>query len=559
VIGLILDGRYQLTEFIGHGGMALVYKALDQRTHHDVAIKILKPEYINDQEFLRRFEREAQAASKVSHHNIVNLLDVGTQDNYRYLVLEYVQGRTLKDIIDEKGALPAVTAVQIAIRILSALQHMHKNGIIHRDIKPQNILIHAEGHVKVSDFGIARLAGSGTISKTDMVMGSVHYFSPEQAQGQEVTEASDIYSVGVVLYEMLTGSVPFDGETPVAIAMQHIKIPPRNVNIVNPSVPPALDAVVQKAMAKDPSERYQQAEDMARDLQRALSEPVRRQEEPIPLDTKQQDQKRSSRKSRQERHFHISLNTVLGAGTALLLTGLIALFAVQIYHSISNSATVPYVIGEKEQNALRLITHEGLVAEISRASDATQPAGVVIQQTPDFDSAMKRGDKVLITVSTGPAEQEVPNLYGMNVTKARDELVLHGFSLMVLSTRAVSEKPWDTVLVQTPEAGTMLSAGGIVQVTVSGGSVVVPKLVGMDRQQALKLASDKNLRITQVTEIPVEDQSSDQLVATQLFLNDREEPVQPGGTVIEGSEGKIAVYIYTPQAEQSLPPEGQGG
>ena len=205
MIGRVFAQRYRLEEFIGKGGMALVFRATDLRTGHDVAVKILRPEFNNDKEFLERFEREALAASKMSHHNIVNLLDVGQEEGYRYLVMEYMRGRTLKEVIAEKGRLPERVAAQITIRILSALQHAHNNGIIHRDIKPQNILVNSEGLIKVADFGIARVAGSSTLSKGDNVMGSVHYFSPEQARGEDVTFASDIYSVGVVLYEMLTG------------------------------------------------------------------------------------------------------------------------------------------------------------------------------------------------------------------------------------------------------------------------------------------------------------------------------------------------------------------
>ena len=222
MIGKMLDNRYELVEFIGNGGMALVYRAIDHRTGHSVAVKILRPEFNQDAEFLGRFEREATTASRMSHHNIVNLLDVGQDGEYRYLVMEFVRGKTLKDVIQDRGALTPEVAGQIAIRILSALQHAHKNGIIHRDIKPQNILVHSDGHIKVADFGIARVAGSSTISRSDSVMGSVHYFSPEQARGEEVTFASDLYSVGVVLYEMLTGQPPFDGDTPVAIALQHL-------------------------------------------------------------------------------------------------------------------------------------------------------------------------------------------------------------------------------------------------------------------------------------------------------------------------------------------------
>ncbi len=547
--GLVLDNRYKLTDFIGQGGMALVYKALDLRTHHAVAIKILKPEYKNDEEFLRRFEREAQAASKVSHHNIVNLLDVGAQDNYRYLVLEYVEGRTLKDIIDEKGALPPVTSVQIAIRLLSALQHMHKNGIIHRDIKPQNILIHADGHVKVSDFGIARLAGSGTISKTDMVMGSVHYFSPEQAQGQEVTEASDIYSAGVVLYEMLTGTVPFDGDTPVAIAMQHIKIPPRPVNIVNPAVSPAINAVVLKAMAKDPRSRYQQAEDMARDLQKALAEPNREKPEveidPVPEEPNPGNRRRRGTESPEPFDWHKFIKPALTVAAALVLTAVLALLAVRMYRNIVNSTTAPYVIDETENNALRLIARAGLIADISRVSDAERPAGTVIQQAPEYGTTMRQGSKLLITVSTGPQQQEVPRLYGMSVTKASEELEKCGFTLLALPRREVSEKPWDTILTQSPEAGALMNAGGIIQVTLSGGSVTIPYLVGMNRAEALQLAESLGLRITEIVEEPVEEAAKDQLVAAQFFADADNLPVDPGGTVISGTMGRIAVYVFT--------------
>ena len=219
----ILADRYRLVEQIGVGGMAIVYRAIDRNTGHSVAVKVLKPEFNRDAEFVGRFQREAEAASKMTHHNIVNLLDVGVEGEFRYLVLEYVSGNTLKDIIRQRGRLNADTAIQITVRILSALQHAHDNGIIHRDIKSQNILVNTDGHIKVSDFGIARVAGSNTISKTDNVMGSVHYFSPEQAKGDFTDAKADIYSVGVVMYEMLTGRVPFDADTPVAVAMMQIK------------------------------------------------------------------------------------------------------------------------------------------------------------------------------------------------------------------------------------------------------------------------------------------------------------------------------------------------
>ena len=238
--GMIFAERYQLEDFIGQGGMSLVYRAVDIRTGHSVAVKILKSEYNSDKEFLERFQREAQAASLMSHHNIVNLLDVGVEGEYRYLVLEYVSGSTLKDVIRQKGRLNTTTAIQITVRILSALQHAHDNGIIHRDIKPQNVLIHSDGHVKVADFGIARMTNAFTISKGDTVVGSVHYSSPEQAMGGVVEATSDIYSTGVVMYEMLTGRVPFVGDTPVSVAMQHINDAPPPITDYAPETPPAV-------------------------------------------------------------------------------------------------------------------------------------------------------------------------------------------------------------------------------------------------------------------------------------------------------------------------------
>jgi serine/threonine-protein kinase len=267
--GMVFAERYRLIDFIGQGGMSLVYRAVDVRTGHSVAIKILKSEYNGDKEFLERFQREAQAASLMSHHNIVNLLDVGVEGDYRYLVAEYVSGSTLKEIIQQKGHINTTTAIQITVRILSALQHAHDNGIIHRDIKPQNVLVNADGHVKVADFGIARMTNAFTISKGDTVVGSVHYSSPEQASGSVVEASSDIYSTGVVLYEMLTGRVPFVGDTPVSVAMQHINSQPPPIAELNPEVPPAGIAVVMKALEKSPKKRYQSAREMADALLKA--------------------------------------------------------------------------------------------------------------------------------------------------------------------------------------------------------------------------------------------------------------------------------------------------
>ena len=377
MIGRVFAQRYRLEEFIGKGGMALVFRATDLRTGHDVAVKILRPEFNNDKEFLERFEREALAASKMSHHNIVNLLDVGQEEGYRYLVMEYMRGRTLKEVIAEKGRLPERVAAQITIRILSALQHAHNNGIIHRDIKPQNILVNSEGLIKVADFGIARVAGSSTLSKGDNVMGSVHYFSPEQARGEDVTFASDIYSVGVVLYEMLTGQVPFDGDTPVSVAMQHISAQPKPPSLLADGISPAMEQVVLTAMSKEPRNRYRDAADMARAVRAALDHPdvaagTVSQNTPSQR-TRSVDTGRNAVAARQRKRQRMR-ETLLILGLTLAALAVLSIGTVEIVRNIVNTVEAPYLIGETEENARRMGEDRGLRVEVTRQSDNKTPA-----------------------------------------------------------------------------------------------------------------------------------------------------------------------------------------
>ena len=275
-IGTVLSGRYVVEEVVGTGGMAVVYRAWDRKKRRIVAVKVLRPEFQQDAEFLRRFNREAEAASKVSHENIVNMYDVGADGDTRYIVMEYVDGTTLKEMIRQMGHLSPDAVVRMGIRILAAVDHAHVNGIVHRDIKPQNILVDSQGNVKVADFGIARLKAQQTTRVADVnssALGSVHYISPEQASGEVADEKSDLYSVGVVLYEMLTGKVPFDGDTAVSVALKHVSEEPRSMREIDPSISKALDEVVLRALRKDPAQRYQTAADMALDLRKALGKP----------------------------------------------------------------------------------------------------------------------------------------------------------------------------------------------------------------------------------------------------------------------------------------------
>ncbi|MDD3214315.1 MAG: protein kinase, partial [Eubacteriales bacterium] len=367
--GLVFGERYKLIDFIGQGGMSQVYRAVDIRTGHSVAVKILKSEYNSDKEFLERFQREAQAASLMSHHNIVNLLDVGVEGEYRYLVLEYVSGSTLKEIIQKKGHLNTNTAIQITVRILSALQHAHDNGIIHRDIKPQNVLVNADGHIKVADFGIARMTNAFTISKGDTVVGSVHYSSPEQAGGSVVEATSDLYSTGVVLYEMLTGHVPFVGDTPVSVAMQHINGTPPPITNFNPDVPPAVVGVVMKALEKSPKKRYQSAREMADALLRARdgffdpgssTGPERPVPPPQPPQYATSPQRKAPPRHNAAHRRRRRITTVFTVLTGfLVVVGLIA-GSITIYHSVTDSAVAPDLVGLTVEEAQTLVKREGL-------------------------------------------------------------------------------------------------------------------------------------------------------------------------------------------------------
>ena len=543
MIGRVFAQRYRLEEFVGKGGMALVFRANDLRTGHDVAVKVLRPEFNSDAEFLERFQREALAASKMSHHNIVNLLDVGEEDGYRYLVMEYMRGRTLKDIITEKGSLPEPVAGQIAIRILSALQHAHDNGIIHRDIKPQNILINAEGMVKVADFGIARVAGSNTLTKGDSVMGSVHYFSPEQARGEDVTAASDIYSVGVVMYEMLTGRVPFDGDTPVSIALQHISAPPKAPSLLVDTISPAMEQVVLTAMSKEMRNRYRDAADMARAIRGALQNPqatdtsttapVTALQEPVrPVgDSTERIQRQRRKKRRQETLLVILLTLVVLAG--------LTIGGITIANNIMSRTEAPFLVGETEENALRIGKEKGLKVEIVRQSDSNTPAGVVMLQSREYQYPMKRGDVLVITVSTGPEQQGVPKVTGMSLTAAQAEAEKYGFRILAYQ-KEESDQPYGTVLAQQPSEGNMLAYGNIIQVTTSG-SLTVPRFIDLTRSQAMILAQETgfytdsdHLKIVEHTTL---DESKFDRVADQV--------PKEGERVLDSTVITLAVYVQS--------------
>lgn len=503
--GMVFADRYKLVDFIGQGGMSLVYRAVDIRTGHSVAIKILKLEYNSDKEFLERFQREAQAASLMSHHNIVNLLDVGVEGEYRYLVLEYVSGSTLKEIIQKRKQLSTQTAIPIAVRILSALQHAHDNGIIHRDIKPQNVLVNADGHIKVADFGIARMTNTLTISKGDTVVGSVHYSSPEQATGSVVEATSDIYSTGIVLYEMLTGRVPFIGDTPVAVAMQQINAAPPPITDFNPSVPPAVVAVVMKALEKNPKKRYQSAREMADALLRAKDgkdEPASAQDRAPVAEFQQSGKTRTSAQPRkgftsqtarmkalQKRRKKVS--TLLTVVTGFMVFLALAIGVVSIVQNVTDSAVAPDLVGLTVSEAQALVKRVGLNWQQNEVYHDQASAGTVIAQTPEADAEMRKGDSVVVTISLGPTQLTTPDLTALTRTDASTRLKELGLGMVVF--KSPSTEPIDTVIAQNPAPNEPCVLGQEIEVTVSGGSTLVPDLSGKRYNEAIQALKDNSL------------------------------------------------------------------
>ena len=547
----VFADRYRLVEQIGMGGMAIVYRAIDQRTGHSVAIKVLKPEFNKDVEFVSRFQREAEAASKMTHHNIVNLLDVGMDGENRYLVMEYVQGKTLKEVIREKGRLSPSVAAQITIRILSALQHAHQNGIIHRDIKPQNILVHADGHIKVADFGIARMANSSTLTRGDSVMGSVHYFSPEQASGQPTDVTSDIYSVGVTLYEMLTGRVPFDGDNQVAIAMQHLHAQPQPIESIAPDVPPAVIHVCAMAMEKNPRYRYQSAREMATELRMALEG---RTDEMQPrlaaVETtspaaiahatsgRQTPVEGAAGHTRRRRGQRAAVKVrwwVMTAVVAVIIIYGIYVGSMAIYERVVNSAVVSDCVGMDLTVAERNLNRQGLQAQVLEVNHPTITMGTVIMQSPEEGVTLRKGDAVVLTVSKGPAQQTMPGVVGMSLQDGITMAQAYGLTLTVVERVVSPTVQADFIITQVPEAGTLCSAGDIVQVTVSGGVAYVPQLTGVSMDQARHAIEESGLTLSaNVRYVETTDASLHNRVA--------EQSPEANTAVIQGTTVSMSVY-----------------
>lgn len=544
--GLTLANRYEVVEKIGEGGMAFVYKAKDLKLNRLVAVKILRSEFASDKDFLEKFKDEAMSAASINDSNIVSIYDVGSEDSLNYIVMEYIDGKTLKELINERGALPYKEVIEISAKISKALDSAHKNNIVHRDIKPHNILVTEKGDIKVTDFGIAKGNSSATIVNTNRVIGSVHYISPEQAKGSVVDRRSDLYSLGVVIYEMATGKLPFDGESPVSIAIKHIQeqvIEPKKINI---EIPESLNYLILKALEKDPLLRYQNAHDLYIDLlnikngtfvaiepkkeeQTIFMKPIdsaminlpkdkfkkiEDEEEKVAEGVAVSDNKDNSNNLKKAKKILIA--TVALAGFILLAMG--TFYIGSLFAKPGNTEVpVPDVIKSTEDEAKKKIESLGLKYEVAEVNNNDLDAGLIYATSPQVGTNVKKDSTVKVYVSAGVAKTPVDNFVNMDLNTAKTIIKNKGFALGKVEEAYSDSIPQGQIISQSPNPNTSLEKGGIVNLVISKGSQYTTyNLVGKTVEEAkAALGSDINLVEKTQNSSNDDDQSKDGKIISQ--------------------------------------------
>ena len=597
--GTLLGERYEIIEKIGAGGMSIVYKAKDNRLQRYVAIKELREEFVQDEEFVARFRKEALSAASLSHPNIVGIYDVGSDKEIHYIVMEYVEGRTLKEVIAEQGPFDAKMVLELGVQMVSALKHAHQKKIIHRDIKPQNILMTTDGVLKVTDFGIAKAVDSSTIVTTGNAVGSVHYFSPEQAKGKYVNESSDLYSCGIVLFELATKRLPFEADSHISIALKHINEEFPKPSSFNPQIPENLENIILRATCKNQADRYQNADEMLRDMRGVLQNPsykvhndyfadktillsaeemqllresetseqidksageedelMRYQDEDKniyeenPLETKENDEEEIPK-------LYKVLVSIGGVLMTLALVVVITLALVVWVPGLAKSKdySVPNVIDKTQTEAETLIRKNNLKVRIVEVVTNQAEEGIVIDQDPASGTTVKKGSTVEIQVAkandvdvNNQEEVSVPDLSGLTITEITTEL-----SKLGLQAGEIEYEPNETIefgilISQSPSAKTKVKAGTKIDLVISDGNTVnneinVPNLYGMTENEARSTLGGMNLSLGKITK-----EESEELEGTII-----RQSVAVDSAVSPGT--KINVTISTGPKEETIQPE----
>ena len=556
IIGKTIANRYEIISKTGVGGMATVYKAKDKVLNRDVAVKVLKDEFTTDEEFVKRFNSEALAAASLTHPNIVSIYDVGNENEIYYIVMELVRGKTLKQIITEEGVLPWKWSVNIAMQIASALETAHKNNIVHRDIKPHNIIITEDGVAKVTDFGIAKAVSNSTITAFGTTIGSVHYFSPEQAKGGYTDAKSDIYSLGVVMYEMLTGRVPFDADTSVSVALKHMQEPPIPPMEINKNIPKAVNDIILKAMEKEPMARYQTATAMLRDLSKALKDPEGEfvEEEDIDdgltrrMDAITDDMVKGARTSNNkkkkknkiakffEEHPRAKVPAIMLL-CLLLFFGSIGITSAVLNATSPKEVQIPNLVGMTEDEARAELEKLKLKYEkVAEEYNKDVEKGKIYDQSPAYSTNynVKEKSTISVKVSKGTEQTTVPKVIGMTYDEAVAELEKNKLKAEKVEETSKTIKE-GIVISQEIEANSTANAGDTVKIHVSIGTginqVVMPSVLGKSESEAKTILEGKNLKANV-------EYSEDSTKDNGVVLS---QSIKSGENIDEGTEVTITV------------------